>query len=85
MKKLKVVSNWKTLHKSCTIILSVFGFLIGLIEIVLPHLGLIQPFLDPATYGFIMFGLTIAIAVGRYVQQESVKGVVGGKDDPRHT
>ena len=74
MKKLKVVSNWKSLHKSCTIILSVLGFLIGLIEVVLPHLGLIQPFLDPVTYGFIMFGLTIAIAIGRYVQQERVKG-----------
>lgn len=84
MPKLKVVNNWKTLHKSCTVILSALGFLIGLIEVVLPHLGLIQPFLDPATYGFIMFGLTIAIAIGRYVQQESVEGVKV-KDDPRHT
>jgi hypothetical protein len=55
--------------------------LIGLIEVVLPHLGLIQPFLDPATYGFIMFGLTIAIAVGRYVQQESVKGAKDARQD----
>lgn len=44
-----------------------------MLEVVLPHLGLIQPFLDPATYGFVMFGLTIAIAIGRYIQQESVE------------
>lgn len=81
MPKLKVVNNWKTLHKSCTVILSALGFLIGLIEVVLPHLGLIQPFLDPATYGFIMFGLTIAIAIGRYVQQESVKGAKDARQD----
>lgn len=73
MRKIKVVKNWKTLHKSCTIVLSALGFLVGLVEVVLPHFQLIQPFLDPATYGFIMFGLTIAIAIGRYVKQEDLK------------
>jgi hypothetical protein len=73
MKKLRLVANWKSLHKSLTVILSMLGFLVGLVEVILPHLGLLQPFLDPATYGFIMFGLTIAIAVGRYIQQESLE------------
>ena len=81
MKKLRLVANWKVLHKSLTIILSMLGFLVGLIEVVLPHLGLLQPFLDPATYGFIMFGLTIAIAAGRYIQQESLETKVGGTKD----
>lgn len=81
MKKLKVVSNWKSLHKSWTVILSVLGTLVGLIEVVLPHLGLIQPFLDPATYGFIMFGLTIAIAIVRYIQQESLKEKTDDRSD----
>jgi hypothetical protein len=78
MKKLKLVPNWKVLHKSLTVILSSLGFLIGLIEVVLPHLGLLQPFLDPATYGFIMFGLTIAIAIGRYIQQDKLAEVRHG-------
>ena len=81
MKKLRLVANWKVLHKSLTIILSMLGFLVGLIEVVLPHLGLLQPFLDPATYGFIMFGLTIAIAAERYIQQESLETKVGGTKD----
>ena len=82
MHKLKLVPYWKKLHRSCTIILSVLGFLLGMIEVVLPHLGLIQPFLDPATYGFVMFGLTIAIAIGRYIQQESVEDNV--RDTGQH-
>ena len=72
---MKLVSNWKKLHKSMTVVLSGVGFLVGLVEVVLPHLGLIQPFLDPATYGFIMFGLTIAIGVGRYLQQSCVSNI----------
>jgi hypothetical protein len=71
MKKL-LVSNWKTLHKSFTVILSVIASIIGLIEVVLPHLGMLQPFLDPTTYGILMFGLTVSIAIGRYINQDSV-------------
>ena len=73
---MRLVKNWKKLHKSFTVILSFLGFLVSMIEIILPQMGLIQPFLDPATYGTLMFVMTIAIGIGRYVQQDSVKGDV---------
>lgn len=74
---MKLVKNWKKLHKSFTVILSALGTLIGLIEVILPQMGLIQPFMEPATYGILMFTMTVAIGIGRYIQQDTIKG-----DDP---
>lgn len=70
---MKLVSNWKKLHKSYTVILSVIGVLVSLSEAILPSMGLIQPFMDPMTYGIIMFCLSVGVAVGRYIQQASVE------------
>lgn len=78
---MKLVPNWKKLHKSCTVVLSVVATLVSLFEIILPAMGLLQPVLDPATYGMIMFLLTIGIGVGRYIKQESVKHVEEDNDD----
>ncbi len=69
---MKLAENWKTLHKSFTVILAVIGFTLGLFEAILPSLGLVQPFLDPVTYGMLMAGLTLSIAVGRYIKQAGV-------------
>ena len=70
--KVRLVKNWRKLHKSFTVIMSILGFIVGVIEVVLPQMGLIQPFLDPATYGILMFTMTVAIGVGRYIQQDSL-------------
>lgn len=74
---MKLVGNWKKLYKSYTVLLSVIGTLVSLFEIILPAMGLLQPALDPATYGMIMFALTVLIGIGRYIKQ----GSVTGKDD----
>lgn len=71
--KLRLVKNWNKLHKSSTVIMSMLAAVIGLIEVILPQMGLIQPFLDPATYGILMFVMTVLIGVGRYIQQDSIK------------
>ncbi len=71
---MKLVKNWKKLHMSFTVILSALGTLIGLIEVILPQMGLIQPFMEPATYGILMFTMTVAIGIGRYIQQDTIKG-----------
>lgn len=68
--KIKLVKNWKKLHKSFTVIVSVIGSIVGLLEVVLPHLGILQATLDPITYGYIMFSITVFIAIGRYIQQD---------------
>lgn len=70
--KIRLVRNWKKLHKSFTVIMSILGALVGLMEVILPHLGLLQATLDPVTYGYIMFGITVFIAVGRYIQQDCI-------------
>ena len=70
---MKAVDNWKKLHKSSTVVLSIIGTLVSLMEIVLPQMGLLQPVLDPVTYGVVMFILTIMIGIGRYVQQDCVR------------
>ena len=70
---MRLVDNWKKLHKSFTVIMSFLGFLLSVIEIILPQMGLIQPFLDPVTYGTLMFVMTVAIGVGRYIQQDCLK------------
>lgn len=78
---MKFEDNYKVLHKSYTVIISVLGVLISLLEVVLPHLGLLQPMLDPVTYGFVMFGLTVSIAVGRYIKQDLPDGKWDGRVD----
>lgn len=79
--KLRLVKNWNKLHKSSTVIMSMLAAVIGLIEVILPQMGLIQPFLDPATYGILMFVMTVLIGVGRYIQQDSIKPEDGEKEN----
>lgn len=73
MKKPRLANNWKKLHKSFTVIMSFLGILLSVVEIILPQMGLIQPFLDPTTYGILMFSMTVAIGIGRYIQQDCLR------------
>lgn len=76
---MQLSDNWKYLHKAYSVIFSVLGVALSLVEVVLPHFGLLQPFLDPATYGLIMFCLTAGAAVGRYIKQDIADGKFDGK------
>lgn len=71
--KMKLVSNWKYLHKTYTVLLSLLGLLIGVIDVIIPMMTNIQPFFEPSTYGIIMIVLHITITVARYIQQESLE------------
>ena len=73
VKKVKLVSNWKKLHKSFTVIMSFLGILLSVVEIILPQMGLNQTLLDPTTYGILMFSMTVAIGIGRYIQQDCLR------------
>lgn len=73
MIKLQLAPNWEKLHKSFTVILSFLAATLSFVEVVLPHMGLIQPFLDPATYGFLMFSMSVSIGIGRYIKQECLQ------------
>ena len=61
--------------------MSMLAAVIGLIEVILPQMGLIQPFLDPATYGVLMFVMTVLIGIGRYIQQDSIKPEDGEREN----
>jgi predicted tellurium resistance membrane protein TerC len=73
---IKLVENASTLHKSTTILLSIVGIVLGLAEIVSTNMGFLQAIIAPEYYGYVMFGLSVLIAVGRYVKQFSVSGEI---------
>ena len=62
--------NSKHLHKSSTVVLSALLFIIAMLEILQPHVEVLAPFvLPPGYFPIVSAGITIAIAVGRYVTQ----------------
>ena len=66
--------NSKHLHKSSTVVLSVLLFIIAMLEILQPHVEVLAPFVLPPGYlPIVTAGMTIAIAVGRYVTQRCVQ------------
>lgn len=67
--RLKLAHNRKKLHKSSTVILSVFLFVLSLLEIIQPYVTVLEPYVSVAAFPFISAGIAIAIGVGRYVQQ----------------
>lgn len=75
---MQLSDNWKYLHKAYSFIFALLGVALSLVEVILPHLGLLQPFLDPGTYGVLMFLLTVGAAVGRYIKQDLADGKLDG-------
>lgn len=66
--------NSKHLHKSSTVVLSVILFIIAMLEILQPHVEVLAPFvLPPGYFPVVSAGLTIAIAVGRYISQHCLQ------------
>lgn len=79
--KLPLAPNWRKLHKTYTVVLSGVGSVFGIFEVVLPHMGYIQPQIPEQAYGWILFAMSVAIGVGRYIKQESVEEL---RDDARN-
>ena len=76
---MKLEDDYKHLHKSYTIIIAVIAILISMIEVILPTMGLLQPFLTETQYGITMFVLTVMTAIGRYINQDLSDGKFDGK------
>lgn len=71
--KPKLAPNSKKLHKSSTVILSVTLVVLSLLEIVQPYLQVLAPVISEDLFPWISAGVGIAIGIGRYIQQESLK------------
>lgn len=78
----KLADNWKGLHKSSTVILSIIGILISLSDILLTNMGFIQAVIPQEYYGYTMFGLSVLIAVCRYIKQEALSAKIEEKTPP---
>lgn len=76
---MKLEDNYKQLHKSYSVILTVIAILISLIDVVLPTMGLLQSVLTNEQYGITMFVLTVMAAIGRYIKQDLSDGKLDGK------
>lgn len=68
-----LVKNKKKLHKSSTVILSIVLATLAVLEIVNQSIGLLSPILPSDMYPWVSFGLAVAIGVGRYIKQQSIK------------
>ena len=79
--RLKLAHNRKKLHKSSTVILSVFLFVLSLLEIVQPYVTVLEPYVSVAAFPFLSAGIAIAIGVGRYVQQNCLHDDVEESED----
>lgn len=71
--KLKLAPNSKRLYKSSTVVLSTVLVMVSLLEIVEPYLYVLSPVISEDIFPWISAGVGIAIGIGRYVQQESLK------------
>lgn len=72
--KEKIVSNWKQVLKTYSFVFHAVAVLVTLIDVVLPHMSLIEPLMDHTTYGIVMFVLNVCGGVGRLIKQPEVTG-----------
>jgi hypothetical protein len=70
--KEKIVPNWKQVFKSYSFIFHVLAALLTVVEIILPHMFLIESTMTPKTYGIVMFVLNVAGGLGRFIKQKKV-------------
>lgn len=72
MSKLQLVSNWRKMHKSWTIILSV---IFAIANLVMGGLFILTPFFDVKTFAALNFFFYMLVGVGRIFKQESLEYV----------
>lgn len=75
----EIVDNKKKVHKTTTVLLSVFLFVLSVLEIVQPYIDVLAPVIPPGTFPFIAAGFGIAIGIGRYIKQDLDDGSFDGR------
>ena len=79
MNKVKLVENKGVLHKTYTVIFSLFLILLSVLEIVEPYIPSLVVVIPDETFPWISAGLGIAIGIGRYIKQDLSDGKLDGR------
>lgn len=79
MSKIKLAENKGVLHKTYTVIFSLFLILLSVLEIVEPYIPSLAVVIPDNTFPWISAGLGIAIGVGRYIKQDLSDGKLDGR------
>lgn len=81
--KIQLEEDKKVLHKSYTVILSVFLIILSILEIIQPYVAFLESVIPANVFPWVTAGLGITIAIGRYIKQDlsdgKLDGVVGSR------
>ena len=81
MKKLELVEEKGKLHKTYTIIFSVFLVLLSILEIIQPYFLILEPVIPTNLFPWVSATIGIIIGLGRYIKQDLADGKFDGKTD----
>ena len=76
--KIQLEEDKKVLHKSYTVIFSVFLIILSILEIIQPYVAFLESVIPVNVFPWVTAGLGITIAVGRYIKQDLSDGKLDG-------
>ena len=79
MNRVELVENKGVLHKTYTVLFSLFLILLSVLEIVEPYIPSLAVVIPDEAFPWISAGLGIAIGVGRYIKQDLSDGKLDGR------
>lgn len=85
VKKVELMPNWRRIFFTYSFWLTTASVVLTLINIVLPYMGFLQPFLSTAMYGWSMFGLNVCAGIAKFIKQGKLSQYpVKEQDDDEH-
>lgn len=76
--KIQLEEDKKVLHKSYTVIFSVFLIILSILEIIQPYVAFLESVIPVNVFPWVTAGLGITIAIGRYLKQDLSDGKLDG-------
>jgi hypothetical protein len=72
IKKVELVPTWRKIFFTYSFWLTTASVVLTIINIVLPYMGFLQPFLSTAVYGWSMFGLNVCAGIAKFIKQRKL-------------
>lgn len=76
--KIQLEADKKVLHKSYTVIFSIFLIILSVLEIIQPYVAFLESVIPANVFPWVTAILGITIAVGRYIKQDLSDGKLDG-------
>lgn len=70
--KLKLMPNWRKIFRKYSFIFTILAVITGLAGFILPHIAFLQPALDQATYGMVMFVFSVLAGAAQFFKQNKL-------------